>query len=132
MTVVCAWITNAAGQILLSQRKRGTHLAGLWEFPGGKVENDESLPAALRRELKEELDIDADVGDEISAITHDYPERRVRLHLLTVRSYDGEPKARDVAALKWVGADWFAHNLSSMPDADRPLISAALSWKSGA
>src|SRR3954447_23330114 len=67
------------GKLLITQRKRGTHLAGLWEFPGGKREAGETPEECLRRELREELSIETAVHELIEEIVHDYPERSVHL-----------------------------------------------------
>ena len=75
--VVTAAVIERGGAFLVTRRQRGVHLEGYWEFPGGKCEAGESLADCLRRELREELDTDAMVGEEIFAVTHDYPERSV-------------------------------------------------------
>jgi 8-oxo-dGTP diphosphatase len=125
--VVCAWILNAAGEILLTQRKAGTHLAHMWEFPGGKIEPGESPEQALVRELKEEIAIDAQIGAEISRVEHEYLGKDgapwiVELLLLEVLQYVGTPTAVDVADVKWVSREWLDANLHVLPPADIPLV----------
>ena len=80
--VVTAAIIERDARFLITKRLSGTHLAGAWEFPGGKCDEGETLSACLIRELREELSVDASVGREVLAITHDYPDRRVELHFL--------------------------------------------------
>jgi mutator protein MutT len=77
------------------------HLAGHWEFPGGKCDAGESLAMCVSRELREELAVEVDVGDEILATTHDYPDRRVELHFLRCR-LKGQPAPQQGQALRWV------------------------------
>src|SRR5262249_17383736 len=78
--VVTAAIIQRDGQYLVTRRQPGGHLAGVWEFPGGKCDDGEPLTSCMARELEEELGITATVGSEIFTITHDYPDRRVELH----------------------------------------------------
>ena len=77
---VTAGVIRKDGSILVAKRRKGAHLAGTWEFPGGKREEGESLSACLKRELLEELGILVTVGPRIDAVVHDYPEKRVVLH----------------------------------------------------
>ncbi len=78
--VVVAAVIERDDAFLLTLRSPGTHLAGHWEFPGGKCEPHETHAEALRRELREELDITAEVGDRLYQVTHAYPEKTVELH----------------------------------------------------
>jgi len=89
--------------VLLSQRKSGTHLAGAWEFPGGKVEPDEDPRDALVRELAEELGVTAEVGDIVEVTFHRYPTKSVLLLFYEARLAAGSaaPRALDVAAVRW-------------------------------
>ena len=117
--VVTAAVVERAGRILVTRRQRGVHLEGLWEFPGGKQEDGESLAACLARELREELDVTARVEDEIYTTTHEYPERRVELHFLRCR-LDGEPRPLLGQEIRWVPRA----DLASLefPPADAELI----------
>ncbi|HVY48342.1 MAG TPA: (deoxy)nucleoside triphosphate pyrophosphohydrolase [Minicystis sp.] len=101
--VVAAGVVARDGRVLLSQRKKGTHLAGAWEFPGGKVEPDEDPRDALRRELDEELGIWAHVGDVVEVTFHRYAEKSVLLLFYEVALLPDSPEPRplDVAAVRW-------------------------------
>jgi len=117
--VVAAAVVERDGRFLVTRRPRGVHLEGLWEFPGGKCDEEESLAACLRRELIEELGTDAHVGDEIFAVTHDYPERTISLHFFSC-SLTGEPRPQIGQQMRWVARD----ELRSLefPPADNELI----------
>ena len=93
------------GRLLITQRRPGDHLGGLWEFPGGKIEPGETPEACLRRELQEELGIEVAVGDQFAEITHDYPERRVDLQFFRCTITHGEPAHLQCADLAWVTRD---------------------------
>jgi mutator protein MutT len=101
ITVVAA-IIRRANRILITRRFNDVHLPGCWEFPGGKVEANESLEAALAREIREELGVTIRVDDEYFAVTHTYPSRTVQLHFFNCSLLEGEPKPLDVADLCWV------------------------------
>jgi 8-oxo-dGTP diphosphatase len=107
--LVVAAILVEQGKVLLTQRKAGTHLAGLWEFPGGKVEAGEDPRAALRRELGEEIGIDARIGDIVEVTFHRYEEAEKAVLLLFFEAAreagSPEPRAIDVAAAKWAERD---------------------------
>lgn len=79
---VAAAVVERDGRFLLTRRLVGTHLAGYWEFPGGKCHEGEALGACLQREIREELDAAIEVGREILSTSHAYPERVVELHFL--------------------------------------------------
>ena len=99
--VVTAAVIERNGAFLLARRPTGVHLAGLWEFPGGKCGAAESLEGCLMREIREELDCDVAVGAEIFATSHDYPERRVELHFFACLLLQ-EPRAALGQELRWV------------------------------
>ena len=126
--VVTAAVIERDDAFLVTRRLRGVHLEGYWEFPGGKCEADESLADCLRRELREELDTDAAVGEEIFTVTHDYPERSVELHFLSCRLLS-EPRPLLGQDMRWVPRA----DLSSLqfPPADDELI-ARLTGSTGA
>lgn len=89
-------------QVLLGQRPPGHSLAGLWEFPGGKMELGEMPEESLKRELEEELGIDAEIGSLKLAVSHSYGDRAVLLLFFEVKFWKGEPKVKHHVALKWV------------------------------
>lgn len=117
---VAAGLVFRAGRLLITQRPQGTHLGGLWEFPGGKLESGETFENALVRELDEELAIDVDVGELVEAITHDYPEKSVHLKFFRCRLRAREPHPHEVAAFAWVSRDEL--NDHQFPAADARLL----------
>ena len=122
MTVVAAALVDADGRVLLQQRAPERSMAGLWEFPGGKVEMNELPEAALARELEEELGIETDPAALVPACFASAPlgGRHMILLLYICRSWRGEPRPLDASALKWLQpAEMVA---DEMPPADRPLI----------
>ena len=107
--IVAAAVLIESGRVLLTQRKAGTHLAGAWEFPGGKVEPGEDPRDALRRELREETGIDATVGDVVEVTFHRYEDAGKSVLLLFFQAARAagspEPRAVDVAAVRWATAE---------------------------
>jgi 8-oxo-dGTP diphosphatase len=105
--LVSAAVLMEHGRVLLSQRKAGTHLAGAWEFPGGKVEPGEDPRDALVRELREELGIETTAGEIVDVTFHRYPEKAVVLLFFAARrtATSPEPRALDVARFRWAQAD---------------------------
>ena len=122
LTVVAAALADSEGRILLQQRAEGRAMAGLWEFPGGKVEEGERPEPALVRELAEELGIGVDEAALRPAAfaSADNGGRHMLLLLYLCREWSGEPQALDAAALQWVRPAEM-HALA-MPPADAPLI----------
>lgn len=118
--VVAAAILVEGGHVLVTQRKPGTHLGGSWEFPGGKVLPGEDPRVALRRELEEELGIDASVGEIVDVTFHRYEEAGKAVLLLffeTTRALSSpEPRVIDVAAFAWARIDDLDPNV--FPPAD--------------
>jgi 8-oxo-dGTP diphosphatase len=106
--VVAAAVMIENGRVLLTQRKSGTHLAGAWESPGGKVEAGEDPRDALRRELGEEVGVQARVGEIVDVTFHAYPEAEKAVLLLFFEAErepaSDEPRALDVAAVRWARA----------------------------
>jgi 8-oxo-dGTP diphosphatase len=113
--VVTAAVIERDGAYLITRRPGGVHLEGYWEFPGGKCDGGETLPECLRRELLEELGVEARIGAEIFSVTHDYPERSIELRFLACELL-GHPspllgqemrwvKRADLASLKFPPAD---------------------------
>ncbi len=120
--VVAGILSDAQGRVLLAQRAEGSHLAGLWEFPGGKVEAGESAEAALRRELREELAIEIGATEPLISIPWHYPEKSIVLHALRVHEFRGTPLGQQQQQLRWdFPADMTA---IPMPPPDRPIVNA--------
>ena len=117
--VVVAAVIERAGSFLLTLRPAGTHLAGHWEFPGGKVHESETHAEALRREIFEELDAVARVGDLIHTVTHAYPEKTVQLFFYKC-DLDGHAKPMMGQEMRWVPKEELAS--LPFPEADRDLI----------
>jgi mutator protein MutT len=119
LIVVLAAVVEENGAFLLTRRLEGTHLAGTWEFPGGKCDAGESHEDCLRRELVEELGADATIGEEIFTITHAYPERAVELHFRRC-TLNGVPSPKIGQEMMWVKRE----DLGALqfPEADRELI----------
>ena len=99
ITVVAA-IIEAAGRVLITQRLRGTHLEGMWEFPGGKVDAGETHATALRREIREELGTDIEVHEQVLSTVHQYPARVVALHFYRC-TLTGEPRPMLGQEVRW-------------------------------
>ena len=120
--VVAGALVSLQGQILIAQRPIGKHMAGGWEFPGGKIDRGEAPLAALRRELEEELGIEVQRAEYLVSCDHEYPDRVVHLELWLVTEFKGEPKPLDHQALRWVSVDQLA--TADLLPADQPLIEA--------
>ena len=100
---VVAAVVERDGRYLITRRLEGTHLAGLWEFPGGKILPGEKPEDALRRELQEELGVEAEVGELIETVDWTYPEKSVRL-LFFRCALRGEPRPQERQEMLWVEA----------------------------
>ena len=118
--VVAGVIRREDGRLLISQRLPDDTLGGYWEFPGGKVDPGEELTAALARELREELGVEAAIGAEIQRTVHAYPDRDVKLYFYEARIISGEPQKLEVADLRWVTLDELMNY--QFPEADIPLL----------
>lgn len=94
-------LADATGAILITRRPDHVHQGGLWEFPGGKVEADETVEAALRRELHEELGITVRAAEPLLRIRHVYPDKTVLLDVWRVTAWRGEPHGREGQPLTW-------------------------------
>lgn len=124
--VVAGALFDSAGRVLIAQRPPGKHMAGGWEFPGGKVEPGEEPRAGLVRELREELGIEVHEAAPLIAYEHQYPQRRFLLDLWVVTRYSGEPQPLDAPALQWTAIDDLER--VGLLEADRPMIPALLEW----
>ncbi len=121
-------LIDADGRILVAQRPEGKAMAGLWEFPGGKVEPDETPEAALIRELREELGIDTAEAclAPLTFASHAYPDFHLLMPLFVCRRWQGTPQAREGQALRWVRAADLRD--LPMPPADLPLVPILRDW----
>jgi 8-oxo-dGTP diphosphatase len=115
-------IVEANGDILIAKRPDKTHQGGLWEFPGGKVECNETLFEALKRELHEELAIDVLATEPLIKIRHDYGDKIVLLDVHKVTRFSGEPKGNEGQPIKWIAPEQL-HEYE-FPAANRPIITA--------
>lgn len=120
--VVAGILRDAQGRVLLAQRPAGKHLAGLWEFPGGKVEADEAPVDALARELREEIGIVVESAQPLIGIPHAYPDKTILLDVWQVTRYSGSVQAHEGQRLAWVEPEDL--DRIQMPPADRPAIAA--------
>ena len=116
---VTAAVIERDGAFLVARRPEGVHLAGLWEFPGGKCDSGETLRECLAREIREELGCALSIGEEIYTTSHEYPERTVQLHFFDCRLH-GEPSANIGQELRWVPRAALAS--LPFPPADHQLI----------
>jgi len=123
LVVACA-LVDADRRALIAQRPEGKAMAGLWEFPGGKVEKDETPEAALIRELREELGVETKQAclAPLSFASHSYENIHLLMPLYVCRKWQGTPQSLEHAALKWVRPQ--ALRDYPMPPADEPLIAA--------
>jgi 8-oxo-dGTP diphosphatase len=118
--VAAALVRDTAGRYLITQRRRGSHLAGLWEFPGGKLEVGEAPETALQRELTEELTGTFDVGPLVETVHWEYPDRTIVLHFYDCRHVAGPIAPREGQAMEWVAPERLDDY--EFPPADATLI----------
>jgi 8-oxo-dGTP diphosphatase len=131
MKVVAAALVRSGTvpQVLITQRPAGKWQAGRWEFPGGKIESDESPRDALARELREELGVEVQVAQPLGQFTYAYTDRRVEIGLWLVTQFAGEPQGLDRQALRWVGLDELS--ACDLLEADLPMIEPLRQWLLG-
>jgi 8-oxo-dGTP diphosphatase len=125
--VVAAALIDSEGRVLLAQRPLGKVMAGLWEFPGGKVEGGETPEAALARELREELGLTVETADlkPLTFASHTYPTFHLLMPLFACYKWQGDPAPLEGQQLAWASCDEL--HAYDMPAADVPLIGAILS-----
>lgn len=119
---VTAAVIEHEGRLLAAQRRvrPGDPRGGCWELPGGKIEAGESAEACLARELREELEVEVEVGAHLGSVEHDYPDRQIRLHAYRCTLRGGVPRPTGHQAVRWLlpdevdGLPWSA--------ADRPIL----------
>lgn len=117
-------IINAQKQVLVALRPLDRHQGGLWEFPGGKVEANESIPQALARELHEEIGINIQQAEPLKQIFFEYPDKKVLLDVWLILDYQGEPFGHEGQAIKWVNAQELS--LLPLPAANYPIVEAVI------
>ena len=117
--VVTAAVIEHDGRLLVTRRPKGVHLEGYWEFPGGKCDAGESLAACLARELREELGVEARVGEEVFTTAHAYADRRVELHFFRCELH-GQPRPLLGQEMRWVRREEL--QALEFPPADEELI----------
>ncbi|HEX6590414.1 MAG TPA: Nudix family hydrolase [Moraxellaceae bacterium] len=121
--LVAAAVIRRDGHILIAQRPLDKHQGGLWEFPGGKVEDGEPVQDALCRELDEELGMQVTASRPLIRITHDYPDKSVCLDVWEVNAFTGEPHGREGQPVRWVKPGELAEY--TFPAANLPILAAA-------
>ena len=126
--VAAVALVDIDGRVLLQQRPEGKSMAGLWEFPGGKIEAGESPEACLIRELKEELAIDVTEAclAPFTFASHGYADFHLLMPLFLCRRWDGVVTAREGQSLKWLRPNKIGE--LPMPPADRPLVAMLRDW----
>ena len=130
VAVVVGLLRDPAGRVLIGQRLAGTHMAGRWEFPGGKLEPGEAPRTALTRELGEELGVELIDAQRFMQLEHTYPDRKVSLDVWSVIDYRGTPCSREGQPLAWVQPA--ALRDLDLLEADAPIIDALCAINDGA
>lgn len=120
MIEVTAAILEEGNKIMIARRGQGKHLAGFWEFPGGKIEQGETPEICLIRELKEEFEIDVTIGNYIGESIFEYPEKTIRLKAFTCEIINGKMKLNDHDKIEWIKLEEIANY--KLAPADLPLI----------
>ena len=117
--IVAAAVVERDGALLVTRRLKGSHLEGLWEFPGGKCDAGETIHDCLVRELREELDVAAEPRETILVTTHTYPEKTVELHFVACE-LAGDPSPQQGQEMQWIPRS--ALDTLDFPEADAELI----------
>ncbi|MGH1373820.1 MAG: Nudix family hydrolase [Cellvibrionaceae bacterium] len=121
--VAAGVVVNSDGHILIARRPAASHQGGLWEFPGGKLEDGESVQQALVRELDEEIGITSTCLEPLIQIRHDYPDKSVLLDVWRVTQFEGDAHGKEGQPVKWVSPE--ALNDFNFPAANVPIVTAA-------
>ena len=119
---VAVGVIARGDEIFITLRPDDAHQGGKWEFPGGKVEEGETVLQALRRELAEEVGITVNHSEPVIVITHDYGDKQVKLDVHRVKDFAGEPHGKEGQASRWVNVK--SLNANDFPEANVPIISA--------
>ena len=122
--VVAGALFDAAGRVLVAQRPPGKHMAGGWEFPGGKRELNEERLDTLKRELQEELGIAIHEAEPLVSYAHEYADRTITLDLWFVTRYEGVPQSLEGQNLRWVKLDEL--DSVGLLEADAPMVAPLL------
>ena len=125
--MVAAAIIHHNGRVLIAQRRKDSHMGLKWEFPGGKIEPGEDVAACLKREIKEELDLEIEVEQELTVVEHQYEEKKVILRCHWCRYLEGEAKTRECRDFKWVNVDEMKSY--DFAEADRPVVQLLMKEK---
>ncbi len=120
MIHVAVGLLLRSDQVLIALRPKQSHQGGLWEFPGGKVEEGESVEAALSRELKEELGVEVHAASFVMQISHDYNDKKVLLDVWSVTDFSGEPSGAEGQPVKWVSQASLQDY--QFPEANKPIV----------
>ena len=124
VTVAVGILIDDAGRVLVTRRAPDAHQGGLWEFPGGKVESDETLLEALTRELREELGVSVEAAEALMVLEHDYGDKQVRLDVHRVTRWSGEPRGLEGQPLAWQRPEKLRN--WTFPAANRPILERLL------
>ena len=124
VTVAVGILIDGAGRVLVTRRAPDAHQGGLWEFPGGKVEADETLLEALTRELREELGVSVEAAEALMVLEHDYGDKQVRLDVHRVTRWSGEPRGLEGQPLAWQRPEQLRN--WTFPVANRPILERLL------
>jgi 8-oxo-dGTP diphosphatase len=122
LQVAVGVVKNTDGHVLISLRDESLHQGGLWEFPGGKIEPEETAKQALSRELKEELNIDVITATPLITVKYQYPDLSVQLNVFLVEQFSGDAKSCEGQPFKWVNPAELAKH--AFPAANQPIITA--------
>jgi len=125
-TDVALAVATRGGRALVARRAAGTHLAGAWEFPGGKLVPGETPPDGARRELLEETRLEADALEPLGLFVYEYPDRSLRFHVFLAREPRGD--VRLDGEREWAWKSWEELSALEMPPANAPIVSA-LRWR---
>ncbi len=124
LQVAVGIIRNASQDICLAQRSSSSHMANMWEFPGGKIEAEESAADALKRELLEEVGIEVTSATPFDIADHTYQDLRVTLHFFIVDGWNGEPYGREGQPMRWVPQAQLVAD--EFPPANVPIVARLL------
>jgi len=125
--VAVAVVINSDNKVLIAKRHQHLHQGGKWEFPGGKVEKDESAQDALIRELKEEVDLSIHDSIPMMVLDYDYGDKFVSLDVQVVKAFDGNARGAEQQEIRWV--DIALLNEFNFPAANQPIVDSLMAGK---